>query len=160
MFTRKERVVFLVLALVCFAIGSSIASYAVSGTLTWGWDARAWYQSYIGEREIGTPFSGQRVISTNNGMLALCFTPFLVTAFLLLFAASFNKNIPGLVWASAWLAAGLGFPVYAILFVNILYDSMGVTGAANPWVVSGMVIVITVVLGIIGSFEKDSPNKL
>ena len=124
--------------------------------ITWGtWDPNAWYQSYIGEREVGGPFSGQRVISTNNGGLALCFTPFLVTSLFLVLISLFNRNIPGKFWMAVWLAAGIGFPVYAILFVNLLYDSMGVTAAADPWVIMGMVLVLTVILGVISVFEKE-----
>lgn len=155
MFSAKERLLFVILALVSAAIGLLIADVAVSGAITWGtWDPNAWYQSYVGEREIGGPFSGQRVISTNNGMLGLCVTPFLVTAFLLIVLGLINKNIPGKYWGAVWLAPALGFPVYAILFVNILYDSMGVTSAANPWIVSGLALVLTVIGAVALVFEK------
>ncbi|MBI3158584.1 MAG: hypothetical protein HYZ26_03165 [Chloroflexi bacterium] len=49
-------------------------------------------------------------------------------------------------WAATWLAPALGFPVYAILFVNILYDGMGIKGVANPLIVAGMAVVLTLVI--------------
>jgi hypothetical protein len=153
----KSRLAFLLLSGLSLAVSAALAGYALTGSLAWGYDVGAIYQPFVNDRPVGGTLTGERIISTNTGTLGLAVSPFFTSAILLLYMALTNRYVSAMKWAAAWLAPALGFPVYAILFVNLLYDGMGIEGAANPVVVAGMAVVLTLTFWIFP--EENRPRR-
>jgi hypothetical protein len=132
--------------LLCLVLGLAVVRFASTGRLTWGYDAGAAYQPYHNDRPVGGPLSGTRLIATNNGGLALVFTPLILSALLCFYRSGSGRPVPGSLWGAVWAAALVSFPIYAIGFVNLLYDGMHITGAANPFIVMLLPLSITAIL--------------
>lgn len=149
-----------ILGIICLIAGAVFASLTFTGTLTWGFNIRASYQAYVGGKMSGI-MTGRRIIETNNGALALPILPLLITGSVLLYSAArgipWNDTTAGNFLGPLWIGAFLSFPIYAIVFVNLLYDS-GLRGAAGPAIV--MLLPLAVALLVIGARNFDRNSKL
>jgi hypothetical protein len=142
----NERTRFALIGAACLVLGLAVARLAITGTLTWGYQSGATYQPFQNDQPVGGTLSGGRLISTNNGGLALVFTPLILSSLLCFYRSGTGRPVPKSLWGAVWAAAFLSFPIYAIGFVNLLYDGMHLTIVAHPFVVMLLPLSITAIL--------------
>jgi hypothetical protein len=142
------RIGFAFLSLLFLFIALVVANYAFNLKPTWGYDPSADYVTFInGNKVQESPQSGERIISTNNGALGLLIPPFAVNGIIFLLGAFTGKLYEPMknICTSIWYGVFIAFPIYALVFVNLLYDSMHYTQAANP----ALVMILPVSGGLI-----------
>jgi hypothetical protein len=134
-----------------------VTSYAFTNSFQWGYERGAYYKSYINGKPVKGIMSGERIIDTNNGGLALAISPLGMTG-IVLFLGAFKGSIPApakKIMGYIWIGAIISFPVYAIVFVNILYDSMGKRNASNPTLAMFLPIVIAAIFMVVSLFREE-----